>query len=315
MKKILLFLGLFCLVSCENHHQFLGYVEGKLTYISSPIGGKLSELSVVRGQGVKSGDPLFQLEAEPESLDLNAALAAVNQVTAELNDKSKGSRPSELNALSAQIDQAQAQVDYAKKDLERKQQLFAKKAIEQNQVDLANQNLKVTEASLKQLKANLTTQNLGAREDQVKSLQAQLENAKANLEKAQWGLAQKTVKSPAEAQVFDTYYRVGEQVGSHQAVLSLLAPQDIKIIFFVDESALGTLKIGQKVMINCDACQKSLRATIQFISPSAEYTPPIIFSRSARSKLVYEVEAVFDPDKNHKSAIILKPGQPVEVSI
>lgn len=313
MKKIVLLLALFCLTGCKDQHSYLGYVEGRLSYIASPIAGKLKVLSVVRGQGVKVGDPLFQLDLEPQSLDLTAASAEVNQITAELTDKMKGSRPSELTALDAQIDHAQAQVDYAQKDLQRKQQLLSKKAIEQNQVDLADQNLKMAQASLKQLQANLATSHLGAREDQIKSLQSELENAKANLEKTQWNLAQKTVTAPASAQVFDTYYRPGEQVAANQAVLSLLAPQDIKIIFFIDEPALGRIKTGQKVQIKCDACKTNMQAIIRFISPSAEYTPPIIFSRSARSKLVYEVEAALDQSKHNNSADFLKPGQPVEV--
>lgn len=315
MKKIVIFLlGLLCLTGCKEQRSYLGYVEGRLSYIASPVSGKLSALSVVRGQGVKAGDPLFQLESEPQSLDISAASAEVKQITAEITDKMKGSRPSELTALNAQIDHVQAQVDYAQKDLARKQQLLTQKAIEQNQVDLANQNLKMAQSSLKQLQANLTTSHLGAREDQVKSLQSQLENAKANLEKAQWSLAQKTVTAFAPAQVFDTYYRPGEQVAANQAVLSLLAPQDIKIVFFVDEAALAHIKTGQKVRIKCDACQTDSQAVIRFISPSAEYTPPIIFSRSARSKLVYEVEAAFEQNKNNnKSTVLLKPGQPVEV--
>ena len=300
---------------CERHSSYLGYVEGRLTYISSPFGGKLTILSVVRGQWVHTGDPLFQLEQQPQSSDLQAALATVNEATANLADKMQGDRPSELAAIAAQIAQAQAQVDYAQKDVGRKQQLVKEKAVEQNQLDLANESLTMAQATVKQFQANLTTGNLPAREDQIKSLQAQLASAKANLEKAQWSLQQKIVAAPVNAQVFDTYYRVGEQVPSDQAVLSILAPHDIKIVFFVDEPSLSRIKTGQGVHVDCDACKTGVTAKISFISPSAEYTPPIIYSRSARSKLVYQVEAVFDRNKARQQGIMLNPGQPVEVSL
>ena len=310
-----LLLAFTLLVSgCSKHPSYLGYVEARLTYISSPYSGKLTVLSVERGQPVKAGDPLFQLEQQPESSELSAALATVNQTTADLADKMKGDRPSELDAISAQIAQAQAQVDYAKKDVDRKQQLVNRKVMEQNQLDLAMENLKVAEATAQQFQANLTTGKLAGREDQIQSLQAQLENAKANLAKAQWILQQKTVSAPVDAQVFDTYYRVGEQVSANQAVLSLLAPADIKVVFYVDEPTLSKIKVGQKVAVDCDGCRSGITAVIRFISPYAEYTPPIIYSRSARTKLVYEVEAQFE-HMNGKKSKIPNAGEPVEVSL
>jgi HlyD family secretion protein len=50
---------------------------------------------------------------------------------------------------------------------------------------------------------------------------------------------------------------------------------------------------------------------VSFISPQAEYTPPVIYSQENRSKLVFMIEAVFDPDVAAK----LHPGQPVDVRI
>jgi HlyD family secretion protein len=314
--RIFLLATVLCISACQKKPEyFLGYVEGRLTYIASPFSGKLTRLSVVRGQWVKAGDALFQLEGQPQSSELNSALASVRQISADLSDKIKGDRPSELAAISAQIAQAQAQLDFAKKDVARKQQLVAKRAIEQNQLDTATQNLKVAQAQVQQYQANLTTGNLGGREGQIQSLKAQLDGAKANLEKAQWNLSQKTVNVPVNAQIFDTYSRVGEQVPANQAVLSILAPRDIKIVFFVHEATLSQIKVGQIVHVNCDSCQAGISAKISFISPSAEYTPPVIYSRSARSKLVYEVEAQFDRQKVRRNGAKLNPGQPVEVSV
>jgi HlyD family secretion protein len=48
---------------------------------------------------------------------------------------------------------------------------------------------------------------------------------------------------------------------------------------------------------------------VSYISPKAEYTPPVIYSRETRSKLVYMIESVFDP----QASANLHPGQPVDV--
>ncbi len=318
MKKY--FLTILALLSldlagCNSKHTYLGYVEGQLTYISAPIGGRLQTIEVVRGQTVKPGEKLFSLDPLPESTDVAAAEANVNQLSATLADKMKGARPSEINAISQQLAAAQAQVDYAKKDLERKQALAKKGVIEKSQLDVAEQNGKVAEANVKQIQANLTTAKLPARSEQIDALKAQLSAAQETLHHEQWLLQQKTVSAPSNAQVFDIYYRVGEQVGANQAVLALLAPADIKVVFFVDESALAKIKPLQKITIKCDGCRTALPATIRYISPSAEFTPPIIYSRSARSKLVYEVEATFDAATAQKKQVFLHPGQPVDVVV
>jgi len=48
---------------------------------------------------------------------------------------------------------------------------------------------------------------------------------------------------------------------------------------------------------------------VSYISPRAEYTPPVIYSRESRAKLVFMVESVFEP----QIAATLHPGQPVDV--
>jgi HlyD family secretion protein len=58
-----------------------------------------------------------------------------------------------------------------------------------------------------------------------------------------------------------------------------------------------------------DGVREPFRGRVSFISPRAEFTPPVIYSRENRAKLVFLVEAVFDPE----TAARLHPGQPVDV--
>ena len=61
--------------------------------------------------------------------------------------------------------------------------------------------------------------------------------------------------------------------------------------------------------LTCDACAANLSGVISFVAPQAEYTPPLIYSESSKSKLVYMIEARPSPEQ----AIRLNPGQPIEV--
>jgi HlyD family secretion protein len=92
-------------------------------------------------------------------------------------------------------------------------------------------------------------------------------------------------------------------------VVSLLPPENIFVRFFVPEPRLAEVHIGDRVALVCDNCPADLLATISFISPQAEYTPPVIYSESIRAKLVYMVEARPSP----QVAATINPGQPIAV--
>jgi HlyD family secretion protein len=77
----------------------------------------------------------------------------------------------------------------------------------------------------------------------------------------------------------------------------------------VPEPRLADVHIGDEVKLRCDNCPADFVATISFISPQAEYTPPVIYSESSRSKLVYMVEA--RPPRER--AALINPGQPIAV--
>ena len=69
------------------------------------------------------------------------------------------------------------------------------------------------------------------------------------------------------------------------------------------------MHVGDRLAIGCDGCATDLTAAITFIAPQPEYTPPVIYSETNRTKLVYLVEAHPSPEQ----AVQLKPGQPVDV--
>ena len=138
-----------------------------------------------------------------------------------------------------------------------------------------------------------------------------MEAAKAALAQAEWKLDQKSVKAAVAGLVQDTYFVRGEWVNANQPVVSLLPPQNIKVRFFVPQRDLGALKLGQKLSLACDGCAAPVPAVVSFISPQAEYTPPVIYSQQERAKLVFLVEARPAPEDAER----LHPGQPLDVRI
>jgi HlyD family secretion protein len=149
------------------------------------------------------------------------------------------------------------------------------------------------------------------REEEIGAARRDVDAAKAVLAQNDWRLAQKSVVAPAAGVIENTYFSRGEWVAAGQPVLSLLPPDKIKVRFFVPENLLGSIRVGQSVSLACSGCGAPIKATIVVIATQPEFTPPIIYSRDSRAKLVFYVEAKPPPEQ----AVRLHPGQPVDVAL
>jgi HlyD family secretion protein len=147
------------------------------------------------------------------------------------------------------------------------------------------------------------------REKEIEAQGAAMAAARAALDMAEWRLAQRTVTAPVGGRIADVFAQPGETMAAGAPVVSILAPENIFVRFFVPESALSGLHRGDPVAFGCDGCPQDLVGTISFISPTAEYTPPVIYSESTRAKLVYLIEGRPRPDQ----AALFNPGQPMNV--
>ena len=312
-KGLLPFFALALLTGCqpENPNQFQGYVEAEYVYVSSPVGGALTELAVTRGGTVKAGQLLFALEHGAETAAVEQAEHDLTQAQAQRDDLLKGRRPTELASLQAQLERAQADLKLATVELARREQLISSNVVAQEELDQARAQCEADQAQVAQLTADLATGKLGGREDAVRAANAAVAAAQAAFDKARWSLDQKRQSAPADAAVHDTLFRQGEYVPAGQPIVVLLPPANLKVRFFVPQAKLPSLHTGGMVSVRPDGAPKPVDATISYISTQEEYTPPVIYSRETRADLVYMIEATFAP----ADAAPLRPGQPVDVEL
>ena len=132
---------------------------------------------------------------------------------------------------------------------------------------------------------------------------------KQRLTQAEWNFSQKKRAAPQTGLVYDTMFREGEWVAAGKPVVALLPPQNIKVRAFVPETRVGSIRYGGRVQVMVDGVPAPFVGKVSYISPRAEYTPPVIYSKESRNKLVFMIEAVFDPAVSAN----LHPGQPVDV--
>lgn len=290
---------------------YQGYIEGQFVYVASPESGRLDRLSVTRGETIGVDHPLFALDTEPEVAAVRQAQQILRSSEAKLADLSTGKRPAEIDVTRAQLEEAQAEQTQTQAILRSDEAQYRAGGIAHTELINAQAAADTSTARVQELRAELAVDALPGREQQIRAQTRQVMADRAALAEAQWRLDQKQIASPRQGLVFDTLYREGEWVAAGNPVVELLPPQNIEVRFFVPETIVGRLHNGQSVVVHCDGCSAPVTAQITFVSPQAEYTPPVIYSNENRSKLVFMIIAKPSPEK----AALLHSGQPVEVAL
>lgn len=289
-----------------------GYVEGEYVLVAAPAAGRLERRFVDRGAQVKAGAPLFVLEQENEQAARQESQERLKNAQARLANLEGARRSPEIEAIRAQQREAEVARDLSAEQLARQQRLYAAKFVSQATVDAARTAWQRDVARVAEITAQLKAARLSiGREKEIAAARAEVDAQRAVLAQSEWRLAQRAVQAPVSALVQDSFYSPGEWVASGAPVVSLLPPSAVKLRFFVPEPALPRIAPGSTVQAACDGCGAPIAARVTFVSRQAEYTPPVIYSRDQRSRLVYLVEA----RPAAADAARLRPGQPVDVTL
>jgi HlyD family secretion protein len=284
-----------------------GYAEADLVYVAAAGAGTVQTLAVKRGDRVARGQPLFTLDTDAEALNLDAADARQAKSASQLANLRKGKRPLELAAIDQQLAQARAALTASAGALQRQQALVSQGFVAPQQLTELQAARDRDEARVRELQALRASAAEAARADEIAAAAADARGSSADVALARWREAQRQRRAPVDAVVFDLLTRPGEWVNAGTPVVSLLPPSALKVRFFVPEPLLPQARIGRDLMLACDGCPAGLTARIRWVSPQAEFTPPVIYSNGSRAKLVFMVEA--EPAEPGA----LKPGQPLDV--
>jgi HlyD family secretion protein len=287
-----------------------GYIEGEFVYVAAPLSGRLEKLSVTKGARVAAEAPLFTLERASELAAQHQAADQLAAAQARLADLKKGSRPTELAQIEARLAQARSTAELSKLDLARQENLFKTQVISAADFDRARLTHARNAQAAEELTAQIATAQLGGRTDAIAAAEADVSAATAAKERADWSVTQKTQAAPRAALVYDTLYREGEFVAAGLPAVSLLPPENLKVRFYVPEADFAGLKAGDALRVTVTG-GTPLQGKVSYLSPKPEYTPPVLYNRENRAKLVFLVEATFT---DAAAARDLHPGQPADVA-
>ena len=303
--------GLLAAILALLPHQeapagFNGYLEADYIYVAPVSAGRIDDIAVTAGDAVAAGDVIFALDAMQQQHLLNAAQARVAAAEATLENLETGGRGAELDVIRASLSKAEADLAQAQSNLTRSERLAEAGTVPGVRVEQDRTALTTARAQVDQLRAQLAVAELPARSAQQVAAEANLRAAEADADRALQDLEDRRVLAPADGIVDTLFYRTGEVAGAGSPVISILPAGPLEAWFFVPELQRADLRVGETVRVTCDGCD-TLNASITHIASEPQTTPPIIYSREERSRLVYLVKAELD------AANALRPGQPITV--
>jgi RND family efflux transporter MFP subunit len=189
--------------------------------VGSETGGVVEEVLVREGDRVQAGQVVARLQRDELLEQLNAARAAVETATRELQQVSRGSLPEEIARARAELEQAEqvgrarleaavqrlrqleaggraeeigraqaavadaeARRKQAEADLRRTRQLFEAGALSLADVEKAETALESARAAEDTTRAQLALAKQPARSEEIKAAQAEVQSARASLEQS-----------------------------------------------------------------------------------------------------------------------------------
>ncbi len=294
MRNAIVILAALSLAGCGDKAQDLhGYAEGKFVLLAPETTGRVKTVSALEGVHVDAGAALFQLEDTAEQAALDAARANAEAAGARFDDAAAGGRAKEIAAARDQVRQAVAVQDRARKDQVRAQELFNSGTIPKAQLDAAIAAAETANATVAELRQRLTLVELPARSDQLRNLTAGAREAAAQAQGAADALRRRAVAAPTAGKVERVVRHAGDLASPTMPVMRFLPDGQMIAVLYIPEPRLARTPVGTKLAIVCDGCPADTSAEIVSIANEPEFTPPVIYSDSERSRLVFRAEAKF----------------------
>jgi HlyD family secretion protein len=289
--------------------RYLGYVEGETSLIAPPVAGRLVQRPVDRGVQVKKGDRLFVIDPVVAQAEVARAAGALAESRSRYENLLTGKRQEEKDVTTMQRKETEAALVQAEIELKRQTELVAKGYSTRKDYEQAESQARQLRSRAASLAAQERVNELAARPDEIAAAKATVDQNQANLDQARKRLDDLMPGAPEDGLIENTFFNTGEWVPAGTPVVSLLPAFRVKLRFFVPEDDVARAQMGETVSFTCDSCPSDLKARIIYISPRAEFTPPVIYSQTARSKLVFLIEARPEPTEAK-----LPPGLPITVA-
>jgi membrane fusion protein (multidrug efflux system) len=254
-------------------------IEADISHISARVPGTVTAVHVVDNQVVKAGDVLVQLDTS----DLVVALA---EARAQLT-LAEG----QVGTAQHDLDQAEAQSGFARRELQRDQPLISEQVIAQSEFDKVASAAKAASAQVEAAKKKVDTQLAG------------LKVARARLKQAELNLGYATIVAPVGGIVGKKTVNVGDRIAVGQLLFYITNTQDLWVTANYRETQVEQMRIGQPAVIHVDAVSRDYSGHVESFGGATGSQYSLLPPENASGNYVKVVQRL-------PVRIIIDPGQP-----
>jgi HlyD family secretion protein len=272
------------IVSCKpdaRPKSVSGTIETDEVRVASRYGGRVEKLLVQEGDSLKSGQVVAALDAA----ELRARR---DQAAAQLAEFEAGSRKEEIAAAKHDWEAMAADLEKARVDLRRAEQLFADKTISPTEHDQAVTRAQTLENNVAAAKSRYDLLLAGTRPERVAQARAQLAEIDAQL-------GEMKIVAPSDCVVEVLSVKVGDVLAANREIATLLLPEHLWVRVYVPEPWLGHIQLGEAVKVRVDSDpDKDFQGTVEQLAREAEFTPRNVQTVGERIKQVFGIKIRLD---------------------
>ncbi len=273
-----------------------GTIEVDETRVASRIGGRVENIFAQEGDALTGGQIIAQLNAA----ELGARR---DQATASLAEAEAGPRKEDIAVAKADWEAQTTQLELARANWKRTDELFAKKVISETERDRMLATATALEKSVAAAKARYDLLLAGTRPERLAQIRAQLAELDAHL-------AEMNIVAPTNCVLEVLSVKPGDVLAPNQPIATLLLTNHIWVRVFVPEPWLGHIKPGDAVKARVDAFPgKDFAGVVEQVAREAEFTPRNVQTVGERVKQVFGVKVKLDNREGQ-----LRAGMAADVS-
>lgn len=213
------------------------------TLLSSLSTGKVVACPVTKGESVKKGQLLVQIDDTQARIERDRAASAVRTAAAQL-EKAQTVTFEQARATSIQADLA---LEAAQRDYEQTKALAEAGAVSQTQLEQAQRNLKLNQELARSARAAL--ESVSGSGSAIAILQAELQQRQLDLQEKERLLAEYQILAPADGELLDLYVKPGELLTSGSRAALLAAGQGLRVKVQPDQRYADLAAVGNKAQV------------------------------------------------------------------
>lgn len=286
--------------------KYYGNVDTRTVMLGFRFLGEIKNIEKDEGMVVTKGEKLVELVDDNLQNSLQEVNANINVAQAELKKLKSGFRVEEKNEAKAQMLEAQANLSRAKDVYDRQSRLVKTHATSEENYIGSESAYKQAQAQLDKTKAQYELRNNGYRIEDIEAQEAKLKSLQAQAEKLKVDIRDSVIVAPVDGVILSRFKEPGSVVNPGENVLEVAKTDEYWIKAYVDETNLGKVKPGEKMLIYTDSRKEPYSGYVGYIAPNAEFTPKNIQTEELRADLVYRFRVIVkNPDNS------LRQGMPV----